>query len=350
MARALVLADRATTTARPNPGVGCVLIRDGRVLSEGVTQPVGGPHAEVMALAAAGGDTRGATAVTTLEPCSHHGRTPPCTSALLEAGIARVVYALADPNPPASGGGAVLRAAGVDVEVGHLAAIAQEVHRHFLVSAAAGRPAVTLKVAMTVDGAMALHGRRWVTGPEARRRVHAMRAAADAVLVGVGTIHRDDPLLDARDVAATGPPPRAVVLDRRLTTPPTARVVRAGTVIVTSVDADAASERALASAGALVLRVPFASGDAGSPAAALAALAELGMTHVLAEPGPRLGGALLAANLVDDVLLHVAPDVADGRDLPTVAAELAHPLQLDIHRLRMLGDDLEIHLRAVTER
>lgn len=328
LARAVALAAAVQPQVSPNPAVGCVILADGRIVGEGVTEPPPGRHAEVVALAAAGSAARGATVVVSLEPCAHHGRTPPCTDALVAAGVARVVIGHPDPHPLASGGAARLTAAGVAV-TGPLdagATLRQTVARQlegFLTVVARGRPHVTLKVAQTVDGAVAHPAdRRWITGPTARRAVHRWRAAVDGVLVGSGTVLADDPRLDVRAVPCAHQPV-AVVLDRRLRTPPTARVLRPGTVLVTSAPGpdpgagDRAEHerrrRALAGLGARVLEVP------GEPdghglflSAALAALADHGMVSLLAEPGPTLAGALLRAGLVDRLVRHVAVDLGTG--------------------------------------
>lgn len=328
LARALALSARAQPRVSPNPAVGCVVLAGDRVVGEGITEPPPGPHAEVVALAAAGPAARGATAVVTLEPCAHHGRTPPCTEALLAAGVARVVIAHPDPHPLAGGGAARLAAAGVVVEgpLGADAPLRQAVARHlegFLTVLGRGRPHVTLKVAQTADGAV--HhptGRRWVTGAAARRAVHRWRAGVDGVLVGSGTVLADDPRLDVRDVP-TDRQPVAVVLDGRLRTPPTAQVVRPGTVLVTLVDGpdpgageDPERERrrrALAAAGVHVLPVPGAPDGHGLLLpAALASLADHGLVSLLAEPGPTLAGALLRAGLVDRLVRHVAVHLGSG--------------------------------------
>lgn len=345
MALALQLADRATAVARPNPGVGCVLLRGDRVLATGATQRAGGAHAEVVALEAAGPDAAGATAVVTLEPCDHVGRTGPCSRALLDAGIARVVIATADPGDRASGGARRLREAGVDVEVGLFAEWAEEVHHRFLVAATRGRPYVTLKVARTADGALALRERRWVTGPEARTRVHELRALADAVLVGVGTVLADDPRLDARGVAAPAGQPRPVVLDSLLRTPPGARVLGRGALVLATPGADRARAAALRGAGAEVTVVEATAAGRLDLAAALRALRDAGIESILAEPGATLQEALWRAGLVDELVLHVAPDVADAADLPTVPLVLGDPFGHDVRRVRALGRDLELVVR-----
>ncbi len=345
MAMALTLASRARSRARPNPGVGCVLLRDGEVVSAGTSERAGGRHAEIVALQAAGGLADGATAVVTLEPCNHVGRTGPCSEALIEAGVSRVIAAIRDPGRLAGGGVERLREAGVEVQVGLFDAWAREVHRVFLVGAAAGRPHLTLKLARTRDGALAMQQRRWVTGPIARRHVHRLRAEVDAVVVGVGTVLADDPALDVRDVAVSLRQPRPVVLDSHLRTPPEARVVAAGALVVAAEGRDEAAAAGLRSGGARVLTVAAGRDGRLDLAAAMTALFENDITSVLAEPGPALQASLMAQRLVDDVLVHAAPDVADAADLPTVPDTLAFPLEYDVRRIRLLGDDLEVHVR-----
>ncbi|MFT5221885.1 MAG: diaminohydroxyphosphoribosylaminopyrimidine deaminase [Glaciecola sp.] len=346
MARALALASSATAVARPNPGVGCVILKDGRVVGEGSTQRVGGPHAEVMALRSAGAAARGATAVMTLEPCNHTGRTGPCSVALLDAGVRRVVHALADPGAAAAGGAASLRAAGVQVIGGLFAPWASEVHRAFLVSATRERPHLTLKVAMTADGAMARRDGAWVTGPMARARVHALRDLADGVLVGVGTVLADDPQLDVRALPPIGTQPVPIIVDSRLRTPPNARAVARGALVLTTNDASTDRASTLAAQGATILRVASGVDGRVDLNAAQVALYRHGLRQIFAEPGPELGRALLAAGWVDDVVLHVAPDVADDDRLPTVAPTLVHPLVHAVQRIRLLGKDLEVQVRV----
>ena len=329
LARVLVQAAGRQPRVSPNPAVGCAIVRGERVVATGVTEPPPGRHAEVVALTGAGDAARGATAVVTLEPCAHHGRTPPCTEALAAAGIARVVLALADPNPVATGGAVRLRAAGIEV-VGPLPAtdplpgsVARSLEG-FLHVVRTGRPHLTLKLAQTVDGAT-VHpeGQRWLTGPAARAAVHRLRAAVDGVLVGSGTVLADDPGLDVRHVAADHQP-RVVVLDARLRTPVTARVVRPGSVVVTvtappggdraAVATHAAVGRRLEAAGVTLVAVPPGLDGGVDLPAALTALAERGMVSLLAEPGPTLSGALLAAGLVDRLVRHVAVHLGGGAD------------------------------------
>lgn len=325
LARAVALATSVRGTTSPNPAVGCVITRDERIVGEGATRPPGSAHAEVVALAAAGAEARGATAHVTLEPCAHHGRTPPCTDALLQAGIGRVVIAHPDPNPGASGGGDVLRRAGVEV------VFAPPVFRDavagqlagFLSLVTSGRPHVTLKLAQTVDGSLlrppgAADG-RWITGPAARRAVHRWRASVDAVLVGSGTVLADDPGLDVRDVPlGARRQPRPVVLDGRLRTPPTAQVVARGALILTTAAAARSARAALTAAGAQVLDVPPGADGKVDPAAALRVLAVHGIATVLAEPGARLASTLLASGLVDRLVRHVALDVGSGPPRPAL--------------------------------
>jgi diaminohydroxyphosphoribosylaminopyrimidine deaminase / 5-amino-6-(5-phosphoribosylamino)uracil reductase len=318
LARAVAVAETARGRTSPNPTVGCVLVRDGRVVGEGATAPAGGPHAEVMALEAAGTQARGATAYVTLEPCAHHGRTPPCADALATAGVARVVYAHADPNPPATGGARSLASRGIEVVgpdvVGERfrATVAAQLEG-FLTVVARGRPHLTLKLAQTADGRLtAPDGGRWITGPTARQAVHRWRAAMDAVLVGVGTVLTDDPRLDVRHGLDVARPPRPVVLDSRLRTPAEAAVARPGTLVLCGPGVDPSRRAALEHAGVEVVGTP--AGDDGrlDLTAALATLADQGINTVLAEPGTTLARALLDLDLVDRVVLHVGLHLGDG--------------------------------------
>jgi diaminohydroxyphosphoribosylaminopyrimidine deaminase/5-amino-6-(5-phosphoribosylamino)uracil reductase len=332
MARALALAERARPLASPNPHVGCVLVRDGQVVAEGWTQRPGGHHAEAMALARTD-DAAGTTAYVTLEPCAHTGRTPPCADALARAGVARVVMAVADPHPLATGGTAILRRAGVEVTEGVLAAWAGRQLAGFLVAARRGRPHVTLKLAQTVDGSLTNPAGRWVTGPAARRAVHRLRARVDGVLVGSGTVLADDPRLDVRDAPSRREAaPRPVVLDARGRTPPSATIARPGTILVT-----AAGRRdwevAMVERGVAVARVAPADGGGVDLHEALRLLHEaFGLQTLLAEPGATLAGALMDADVVDRVVRHVASSVqaTDGRAriVAPVAASARWPLAL----------------------
>ncbi len=321
MARALRLARRGLYTTDPNPRVGCVLVRDGRVVGEGWHERAGGPHAEVVALRQAGEAAHGATCYVTLEPCSHHGRTPPCADALVAAGVARVVAAMEDPNPRVRGRGlARLRAAGISVASGLMAGPARELNIGFVARMERGRPWLRLKSAASLDGrtAMASGESQWITGPAARRDVQRWRARASAVLTGVDTVLADDPALTVRpDELGVDPgrQPLRVVVDSRLRTPPDARLFRCpGPVLVaTTAGADAERVRALEAAGAEVLALAADGQGRVSLPELFRALAAREVNEVHTEAGARLSGALLAAGLADEWLLYQAPTVlGDG--------------------------------------
>lgn len=349
LARAVALAAGVAGSTGPNPPVGCVLVRDGHVVGEGATAPAGGPHAEAAALTRACERAAGATAYVTLEPCAHHGRTPPCSDALTDAGVVRVVMGHRDPNTVAAGGADRLRQAGIEVD-GPLreddllhGAITRQLEG-FLTVVARGRPHVTLKLAQTVDGLLEPPAPgQWITGPAARTAVHRWRAACDAVLVGSGTILADDPRLDVRRVASACQP-IAVVLDARLRTPVDAEVVRPGTVVVTTATAPAERRGALAGSGVRVIDVPPSrTGHGVDLQAALAALVPVGVTSVLAEPGGTLARALVEADLVDRLVLHVAggPDTSGS---PARAVPMPAGGQWLTERSGGAGPDLILHL------
>lgn len=311
MARALVLAETGRATVRPNPAVGCVIVSDGRVVGEGAHRRAGGPHAEVLAVAAAGDVARGATVFVTLEPCAHVGRTGPCTQVLRRAGVARVVYALADPTG-AGGGGKVLAEAGIRIESGLLAAWARVQNRPFLHAGRTARPYVTLKLAQTIDGELVTAG-RWITAAPARAAVHRYRALSDAVLVGSGTVLHDDPRLDVRDSPAPAGQPRAVVLDGRGRTPPTARVVRPGTIVVTTAGTEGGWRDALRRAEVDVVEVAAAPHGGVVIDAALSALAVRGVQTLLVEGGAEVARAFVTAGRADRLVLHVGAAVDERR-------------------------------------
>lgn len=344
LARALVLAARGRGRTAPNPLVGAVVVRDGTIVGEGWHREYGAPHAEVMALHAAGDAARGATVIVTLEPCSHHGKTPPCTDALLAAGVTRVVFGAADPNPVARGGGDVLRAAGVEVRGPIDPRSVHDLDPAFFHRFSSDRPYVALKLALSLDGAMAPgdRSRRWLTGAAARREVHRQRAAHDAIMVGIGTVLADDPLLTVRGVTPTPRrPPVRIVVDRDARLPLDSRLVKTlaeAPVTVLTTDAPAASARraALAAAGVTVLTAPTLVGQ-------LQALARAGIGSVYCEGGATLAGALLAAEQVDRLIIFTAP-VRLGADAlrPPLAAG-TDPDGSDRPRLvhhRRFGDDL----------
>ncbi len=351
MARALELARRGLWTTDPNPRVGCVIADGERVVGEGWHERAGGPHAEVMALAAAGAASRGATAYVTLEPCSHHGRTPPCADALIAAGLARIVYAMRDPNPRVDGGGiARLAAAGLVLDGGLLEREASELNPGFVSRMTRGRPWVVVKLAASLDGATALPGgeSRWITGESAREDVQRLRARSSAVMTGSGTVLSDDPRLDVRLPGALRQPLR-VVLDSSLRTPPTARILAPpGQALIICTACDPARAQALTAAGAEIATVASASGgvDLG---AALTLLAGRQVNELLVECGAGLAGALLTAGLVDELLIYLAPTFLGRGARPLVDLEapltMAERLEFSIVERQDVGDDLMLRLK-----
>jgi diaminohydroxyphosphoribosylaminopyrimidine deaminase/5-amino-6-(5-phosphoribosylamino)uracil reductase len=317
MRRALALAARGLGETNPNPVVGCVVARGKRVVGEGFHRRAGGPHAEVLALRAAGARARGATLYVTLEPCFHHGRTPPCAPLVREAGIARVVAAIRDPDPRVSGRGlALLRRAGVRVESGVCAAAAEALNTRFLTAARKRRPFVLLKAALTLDGRLATASGRsqWITSPGQRRQARWLRRLHDAVLVGIGTVLADDPLLLPQP--RTRRPFTRVVLDTRLRLPLASRLVRSAgprtPVLVLCGSAPRLRRRALEARGVSVVELEEA-GVRPKTKAALAALHARGVTSVMVEGGSEVLGSFLASRLVDEVALFRAPLLLGGR-------------------------------------
>lgn len=320
LARADALGAAGLGSTSPNPSVGCVVLSAaGGVVGEGATEPPPGRHAEVVALAASGDAARGGTAVVTLEPCRHHGRTPPCTDALIAAGVARVVLAAPDPHDEAGGGAAVLAAAGIDVElVGEDAAPSL---RPWLAATRSGRPYVTLKTATTLDGRVAAPdgSSRWITGPEARADGHRLRARVDAIVVGSGTVLADDPALTVRDVGVDRTPLR-VVVDRRGRTPAGAKVRDAGAPTLVT---------------------------AAAPADLLADLFALGVRHVLLEGGPTLAGAFVAAGLVDELVAYIAPALLGGgpSSLARDVTSIEDAVRLSVADITAVGPDVRVTAR-----
>lgn len=350
MARALALGARGRETATPNPSVGCVIAKGGRVIGEGWHARAGDPHAEAAALAACADSPEGATAYVTLEPCSHHGRTPPCADALVAARVGRVVAALEDPNPLVRGRGlGALRAAGIRVETGLLEAGARELHRGFLARMARGRPWIRIKAAASLDGRIALANgeSRWITGEAARRDVHALRARSCAMLTGIGTVLRDDPQLTVRHVPC-GRQPRRVVIDSRLELPPGARILEGEPPLVLTVSEDRARRAALEARGAEVVTVA-AEGGKTDLAAVARLLAERGFNEVTVETGAKLGGSLLRAGVVDEIVLYCAPllmgDAAQGLFSLPAFTGLGQALRPRIVDVRAVGADLRITAR-----
>ena len=352
MQRALVLAARGLYTTTPNPRVGCVLVRQGTIVAEGWHARAGGPHAEAAALAVAAGNASGTTAYVTLEPCSHHGRTPPCADALIAAGVARVVAAMADPNPLVAGRGvARLRAAGVRVDVGLLADAARDLNPGFVSRMTHGMPWRRIKVAASLDGRTALRNGRsqWITGADARRDGHHWRARACAVRTGIGTVRDDDPQLTVRDVETPRQPLR-IVVDSRLETPPGAKILAGGNVLIAAAIDDTGRRRALESRGAEVIVLPDPHGKVDLDAL----MRELGrrqLNEIHIEAGHKLNGSLLREGQVDEILVYVAPallgDAAQGMfHLPPID-DLAARRQFAFTSVERIGDDLRILARPV---
>ncbi|MDP2880651.1 MAG: bifunctional diaminohydroxyphosphoribosylaminopyrimidine deaminase/5-amino-6-(5-phosphoribosylamino)uracil reductase RibD [Azonexus sp.] len=350
MARALQLAERGLWTTSPNPRVGCVVVRDGEIVGEGWHEKAGEPHAEVHALRAAGDKARGSTAYVTLEPCSHHGRTPPCAEALIAAGVARVVAAMTDPNPLVSGKGlALLQGAGIETASGLLENEARELNIGFVSRMARGRPWLRLKAAASLDGKTALNNgiSQWITGPAARRDGHAWRARACAILTGIGTVRDDDPSLTVRDVVTTRQPLR-VVVDSRLEIAPTARILQGEPVLIVGAVENAEKMALLRSTGNFVEILNNGAGKVDLEAL-LELLAQRGINEVHAEAGFKLNGSLLREGLVDELLLYLAPCLigheASGLfNLPELT-RLDGKQHLKIRDLRQLGEDIRLIAR-----
>ena len=330
MHRALALGELVRGTTSPNPPVGAVVLSpDDRLLGEGATAPAGGPHAEIVALEAAGDAARGGTAVVTLEPCAHTGRTGPCTEALLAAGIAKVIYAVDDPNPLATGGAQRLRDAGLQVHAGVEAnAAAAGALRPWLHAVQSGRPYVTWKFAASLDGRVAAAdgSARWISSPASRADAHAFRALVDAIVVGSGTVLADDPHLTVRDGddELAERQPLRVVLDRRHRTPQTAQVL------------DNAAETLLL--------------DTAVPRFALKALYDRGVRHVLLEGGPTVAGAFVEAQCIDEVIAYLAPTLLGAGPAAlgdAGIASLAEAVTLDIDTVTRLGPDVKVVARPV---
>ena len=351
MAQALRLAERGIFTTSPNPRVGCVLVRGGIVVGEGWHERAGEPHAEVHALRSAGNRAQDATAYVTLEPCSHHGRTPPCADALIAAGVARVVVAVQDPNPQVSGQGiAKLRAAGIKVECGLMEAAARELNSGFFSRMTQGLPWIRSKIAMSLDGRTALANgeSKWITGAAARRDVQNWRARSCAVLTGIGTVLADDPQLNVREMAITRQPVRAIV-DSRLRLPLDAQLLQESGVVVYTATRDAKKIAALEQAGARVAVLPDANSKTDA-VAVLRDLATMGCNEVLVEAGSKLNGALMQAGLVDELVLYLAPnmlgDLARGMAQLGEMTSLDQRINLDWQDVRQVGKDLRIVARV----
>ncbi|MCZ0811741.1 MAG: bifunctional diaminohydroxyphosphoribosylaminopyrimidine deaminase/5-amino-6-(5-phosphoribosylamino)uracil reductase RibD [Pseudomonadota bacterium] len=348
MALALALGRRGQGRCWPNPAVGCVIVKDGRIVGRGWTAPGGRPHAEVRALAHAAGQARGATVYVSLEPCAHHGKTPPCADALIAAGVARVVAPIADSDPRVAGQGfARLREAGIEVETGICAEAARRDLGGFLSRAGTGLPHLTLKLAMSLDGriATASGDSQWITGPEARRMVHAMRARHDAVMVGAGTARADDPMLTVRGLGITGQPVR-VVVSRRLDLPLMSQLAQSAREVPLWLchgpDPDAALAEAWDGVGATRIACDLTGRqlDMGS---VLRALGEKGITRVFCEGGGGLAASLLGAGLVDELVVFRAGIAIGAEGLPGIGAlgleRLAGAERFALAETRAVGGD-----------
>lgn len=357
MAHAIALARRGLYTTDPNPHVGCVLVREGRLVAEGWHRKAGEPHAERVALANAGEQARGATAYVTLEPCCHHGRTPPCSDALIAAGIERVVVAMQDPNPLVAGQGmAQLRDAGIEVIAGVLESAAAALNPGFIKRMSQNMPYVRCKLAMSLDGrtAMADGESKWITSDASRRDVHRLRARSSAIVTGSGTVLADDPSMTVRlpPEALDGvesdddvQQPLRVVLDTHLALSPDAAILKqpGETLVVTTSDDDLLADTLMA-AGATLLRQDHS--DDIDLAAVLGHLAEIGMNEVLIEAGATLAGAAVSAGLVDELVIYLAPhlmgDAARGLlHLPGIGT-MAQRIELTLSDLRLVGPDLRL--------
>lgn len=351
MARALELARRGLYTATPNPRVGCVIARRGEVVGEGWHERAGAPHAEVLALQAAGARVAGAAVYVTLEPCAHHGRTPPCTDALTAAKPARVVAAMQDPNPQTAGRGfARLSQAGIAVEHGLLADEARELNIGFVSRMTRGRPWVRMKIAASLDGKTALNNgtSRWITGREARRDGHAWRARACAVLTGIGTVRDDDPQLTVREVETPRQPLR-VVVDSGLETPPAAKVLAGGGALIAAARRDDTRLRGLQERGAEVITLPNAEGKV-ELGELMRELARREINEVHVEAGYKLNGSLLREGLVDELVIYLAPhligDAARGMFHLPELEHLEGRRPLTIRDLRRIDEDIRVIART----
>lgn len=347
MAQALRVAEQGMYSTSPNPRVGCVLVADEKMIGSGWHRRAGEPHAEVHALREAGERARGATAFVTLEPCSHHGRTPPCADALVAAGVARVVVAVQDPNPKVAGEGiAKLRAAGISVDCGLMEAAARELNIGFFARMTRGTPWLRSKIAMSLDGRTALANgvSKWITGEAARKDVQHWRARSCAVLTGIATVLADDARLNVRDIVTERQPLR-VVLDSRLRMPLTARMLHGVDVLIYTAVSDTERIAALEKAGATVSVLPDGDGQVDLTAM-LRDLAQRGCNELLLEAGSTLNGAMLRAGLVDELVLYIAPqllgDKARGMAQLGELTGLDQRTELEWKDVRQVGKDLRI--------
>jgi diaminohydroxyphosphoribosylaminopyrimidine deaminase/5-amino-6-(5-phosphoribosylamino)uracil reductase len=355
MAQALRLAERGLYTTSPNPRVGCVLVKEGKVVGEGWHERAGEPHAEVHAMRAAGKLTKGASAYVTLEPCSHFGRTPPCADALIAAGVSRVVVAMQDPNPLVAGQGiAKLLAAGIEVECGLMEAAARELNIGFISRMTRGTPWVRSKIAASLDGrtALANGSSKWITGDAARRDVQNWRARSCAVLTGIGTVLADDPQLNVRELSTQRQPLR-VVLDSGLRISPKSRILQNGKTLIYTACPDAEKHQAIKLCGAEVVTLAGADGKVDL-SGVLSDLGQRGINEVLVEAGRTLNGAFLKADLVDELVLYLAPrllgNAARGLAELGELTQLQQGVALQWKDVRQVGSDLRIVAKISKEK
>lgn len=356
MQMALRLARKGLGRSSPNPAVGAVVVKRGRVVGRGYHAKAGTPHAEVHALAQAGEKAKGADIYVTLEPCNHQGRTPPCTQAILKAGIKRVFYGASDPNPKAQGGGAFLVSKGLKVQGGVLAERCEHEHRFFLTQVAQGRPHVLLKTAATADGKTAAHSghSRWVTGEASRRQVQRMRNWCDVICVGINTALADDPRLTCR--LRGGRNPLRVIVDSRLRLPPNAKVLTAdgGCVVACGPKAAKSRARALQQAGAEVLRLDKGPAGGVDLDGLLKELGKRGLSSMLLEGGATLAWGFVSQGLVDEVAYFMAPKIIGGQSAPSMIGgqgfgRMDQALMLTPPRVRRFGDDLLLQARVLAQ-
>jgi len=352
MKQALRLAEKGRGYTSPNPMVGAVIVKDGRIVGKGWHERAGGPHAEVNAISDAGSRAVGATLYVTLEPCNHQGRTPPCTEAILSAGISRVVAAMADPNPDVAGNGCeYLRSKGLDVTIGVCEKEAQRLNEVFVKYVRTKRPFVILKCAATLDGRIATQNgdSRWVTGPEARKHVHEMRHAVDAIMVGIGTVKADNPSLTTRIDGTEGKDPVRIILDTGLSISEDAKVIcqdsEAKTLIVTGPDDFGQKERTISARGAEIVRAPVNS--AGIDLKRLMEiLGSRGLTSLLIEGGSRVAASAIASGIVDKACFFYAPKILGGDGIPICTgpgpALMKDAVQVSISGVLRLGPDIMV--------
>ncbi len=350
MVRALALTDRGRDTCTPNPGVGCVIVKEGRVIAEGWHERAGEPHAEARALANAKESVEGATVYLSLEPCSHHGRTPPCADALIAAKVKRVVAALEDPNPIVKGQGAArLRAAGITIDMGLMAVEALEAHRGFVWRMTRGRPWMRIKAASSLDGRVALANgeSQWITGEAARRDVHVLRARSCAMLTGIGTVLRDDPELTVRHVPCTRQPKR-VVIDSRLDMPLNAKILMGDPPIIMTISEDSGRRKALEARGVEVVTVPR-DGEKTDLAAVARILAQRGFNEVTVETGGKLMGSLVRTGVVDELVIYYAPLILGDKAQALFAlpewTSLGEAPRMKVVDVRMIDHDIRVTAR-----